>query len=55
MARPRAPKTDDAAQLQRFKDLAAELEAEDDEKALERGVKKLGKAPRPPKPAKKKQ
>lgn len=53
MARQPDPKPDDA-QYQRFRDLAAELGAEDDEKALERGVKRLGKAPRPPKPAKKK-
>ncbi len=49
-----APKPSDPAQFQRFKDLAAGLEAEDDEKVLERGVKKLGKAPRHPQPAKKK-
>jgi hypothetical protein len=47
-----APKPDDPAQFQRFKDLAAELDAErGDEKAVDQAVKKLGKAPRPPKAA----
>jgi hypothetical protein len=47
-------KADDPAQYQRFRDLAAELDAEGgDEKAVDRAVKRLGKAPRHPKPAKK--
>ena len=50
----RDSKLSDPAQYQRFRDLAAELEAQEDEKPLERGVKKLGKAPRPPKQAAKK-
>jgi len=45
------PKPDNPVQYQRFLDLAADLEMEGDEKAVERAVKKLGKAPRPPKPA----
>jgi hypothetical protein len=50
---PAKPKPDDPAQYQRFRDLAAELEAEHgDEKAVDRAVKKLGKAPRHPKPDK---
>ena len=50
MARPPDPKPDDPAQYQRFRDLAAELDAEHgDEKAVDQAVKKLGKAPRPPK------
>jgi hypothetical protein len=47
------PKADDLAEYQRFRDLAAELEAEDDEKATADAVRRLGKAHRPPKkPAK---
>lgn len=54
MAKKLDPKADDPAQYQRFRDLAAELDAEHgDEKAVDRAVKKLGKAPRPPKVAKK--
>lgn len=48
-----APKPDDPAQYRRFRDLAAELGTEDDEKAVDRAIKTLGKASRPPKPAKK--
>jgi hypothetical protein len=47
-------KPDDPAQYQRFRDLAAKLDAEHgDEKAVDWAVKKLGKVPRPPKTAKK--
>lgn len=49
---PKQPKPDDPAQYQRFRDLAAQLDAEKgDEKAVERAVKKLGNPPA--KPAKK--
>jgi hypothetical protein len=43
-------KADDALQYKRFRDFAAELGVEEGgEKALERAVKKLAKAPRPEK------
>jgi hypothetical protein len=48
MACQTAPKPDHPAQYQRFRDLAAELEAEGDEKAVKQAVKRLGKGPGTP-------
>jgi hypothetical protein len=54
MARALTSKSDDLAQYQRFRDLAAELGVNlGDEKAVELAVKSLAKEFRPPKPAKK--
>ncbi|CAN5677560.1 hypothetical protein BH10PSE6_BH10PSE6_37270 [soil metagenome] len=43
MARPPDPKPDDPAQYQRFRDLAAELEANGSDKDVAEGVKRLAR------------
>jgi hypothetical protein len=42
MSRKPAPKPDDKAQSQRFLDIAKEVGADADDKALERAFKKIG-------------
>ena len=50
MTDPRTPKPDDPAQYKPVRDLAAELEAEADDKAVSEGVKRLAVQKRQPKP-----
>jgi hypothetical protein len=42
--------SEDKPQLDKFKDLARELECDDDEDAFDERLKKLAKAPKPQKP-----
>ena len=42
------PPSDDTAQVERFKDLARELECDEDEAAFDEKLKRLAKAPKPP-------
>lgn len=42
------PKPDERSQADKFRDLARELECDDDEAAFDERLKKLAKAPKPP-------
>lgn len=42
---PKTPKTDEPSQPDKFRDLARQLEANEDEKAFEDQVRRVAKAP----------